>query len=575
MLRDFLNRLESNIVSCPEGVDAERYSEIFEFTNAEICIPLWESAYRSDMRILLDENTLKVVRYYLEEGLFPADVHEPGDYIITEIHFLRFLLREGKYDKAEAFLKEHVLFLSESIAKEIQRIETDQYYRDFAEYVIDTVKNLRGTLNERYISEVYRKEYREAYQEDTSTEYMTSFRHVTEEEKQELLRERIIESSGSGNCGGRCRIRVHVTSGCITELSANAGDLEKALRPCLRGRNYRGTYMSAERIRYPMVRAGERGSGKFRRISWQEALDIILRENERIKTTYGPGSRFVSYGSGINALMRGNVLMKRLFAMDGGFLDYFNTYSNAQVMTALPYTFGTTMVNSSYSTYEASELLILWSFNPVITFHNPEIYEMLKYHKKKGTMVVAIDPFCNETAAAFAGEWIGIRPGTDSALVNAVAYVIWEEGLQDKAFMDKYCSGFDREHMPAGFENEESFHDYIFGIRDGLPKTPEWAEKITGIAAEKIRWFAKLYATKKPAAILTGWGIQRQTNGEQATRSLSVLPCMTGNIGNTGREHRCHGKTSGTLKACFAGSRKSLSWKHSCFPMDGFGDPWA
>jgi len=162
------------------------------------------------------------------------------------------------------------------------------------------------------------------------------------------------------------------------------------------------------------------------------------------------------------------------------------------------------------------------------------VFELFKYLKEKGTPIVVIDPQFSDTAAVFGTQWIPIRPGTDSAMASAMAYVLWEEGLCDRAFMDQFCIGFDGEHMPGGCEGQETYHDYIYGIRDGVVKTPEWAAEITGVDAEVIRDLAVRYGKAKPAAIIPGLGMQRHANGEQSVRSVAVLPCMTGNVGIEG-----------------------------------------
>jgi anaerobic dimethyl sulfoxide reductase subunit A len=133
-----------------------------------------------------------------------------------------------------------------------------------------------------------------------------------------------------------------------------------------------------------------------------------------------------------------------------------------------------------------------------------------------------------------ADEWIGIKPSTDGALADAMAYVIWSEGLHDRHFMDTYCVGFDEMHMPWGVPKDMSYEAYLFGHLDGVAKTPEWAAPITGVPADTITRLAREYATAKPACLLPGLGVQRIGNGEQTVRSLALLTCLTGNVGKRG-----------------------------------------
>jgi anaerobic dimethyl sulfoxide reductase subunit A len=158
----------------------------------------------------------------------------------------------------------------------------------------------------------------------------------------------------------------------------------------------------------------------------------------------------------------------------------------------------------------------------------------LREAKKKGIEIIAVDPRFSDTAVAFADRWIGLRPTTDGALMDAMAFTILSEGLQDQAFMDRFCLGFDKAHMPPGMEDQEKYGDYVFGKYDGTPKTAEWAAQITGVDPETIRWLARKYATAKPAALLQGYGPQRNGNGEQTVRSGTLLACLTGNVGVPG-----------------------------------------
>ena len=140
----------------------------------------------------------------------------------------------------------------------------------------------------------------------------------------------------------------------------------------------------------------------------------------------------------------------------------------------------------------------------------------------------------SQSAVALADEWIPIRPGTDVAMMSAMAYVIINENLTDNDFIERCCIGFDKENMPDEYNDQESYKDYILGIFDGVPKTPEWAETITSVPASKTRRIAIEYATIKPSVLYQGYGMQRREFGEQVVRAGAVLAAITGNIGING-----------------------------------------
>lgn len=288
--------------------------------------------------------------------------------------------------------------------------------------------------------------------------------------------EQVIRTTGRNNCGGRCVICVHMKAGKIdhltTEGACDVPEGEIPLTACVRGMNYHKTYLGEDRLRYPMKRVGKRGEGKFERISWEEAVDLIASEWIRIRDTYGPGSRYVNYATGISALNRGNNLVKRLLNLDGGFLDYYNSYSTACIRQATQLMYGTNETGHNPEDWLNANLILLWGHNPEETKFDAVTMYVLLQAKKKGIPIVVVDPRKNDTVLRLNAEWIPIRPATDSAMMDAMAWVIVQEGLQDQAFLDRCCLGFDSEHMPEGVDPSECYLSYLSGEKDGIEKTP-------------------------------------------------------------------------------------------------------
>jgi len=348
---------------------------------------------------------------------------------------------------------------------------------------------------------------------------------------------KVVPISGRNNCGGMCALYAHVCSGTIekitTETASVAGD-RVPLTACAKGLNYHKTFLGPDRLQYPMKRVGARGEGRFERISWQEAVDIISSEWIRIRDAYGPASRYVNYATGDTSVFRGSALAKRLLALDGGFLDYYNSYSSACITPATRLMYGTRESGNTPSDWLNSHLIILWGHNPAETRFDSETMYYLRKARDRGIPILAIDPRQSDTVLELGATWIPIRPSTDAALADAMAYVIVEAGLQDQDFLDRCCIGFDKAHMPAGIDPSECYLSYLTGEKDGQPKTPEWAEAITGIPADTIRKLALAYATARPAALIQGYGPQRHGYGEQSVRGGILLACLTGNVGIPG-----------------------------------------
>ncbi|EIT7126720.1 molybdopterin-dependent oxidoreductase [Vibrio parahaemolyticus] len=353
------------------------------------------------------------------------------------------------------------------------------------------------------------------------------------------LEEKIIETCSTFDCGGKCDIRTHVQGGKLVRISTIPDDEVVSemplMRACVRGRAYRKFINHPNRLKYPMKRVGKRGEGKFERISWDEATSIIAEKMQNITKEYGPESRHVVDGTGvISGMFNGTIMAKRLCNLTGGYLSSYGNPSMINAFVGTQFTFGDNpCVGSSLDTLFDSKLIILWGHNPAETiFDNTNHF--LQQLKRNGTRIVVVDPRFSDSTSAYADQWVPIRPASDSAMIEAMMYVIYTEGLYNKEFVDKYTLGITEESLPEGIPSGESLISYLLGGKDGIKKTPEWAEAITGVEASVIRSLAIEYATARPAALIQGWGPSRHVRGEHVTRSTAQLPALTGNIGVSG-----------------------------------------
>jgi len=163
------------------------------------------------------------------------------------------------------------------------------------------------------------------------------------------------------------------------------------------------------------------------------------------------------------------------------------------------------------------------------------IYHLAEARARSNARMIMIDPRYTDTAAGREDEWIPIRPGTDVALISAVAHVLISENMVDQEFLDKYCVGYDEKTLPDSAPRNGHYKAYILGQgEDGLAKTPEWASPITGIPVDRIVKLAREIGSTKPCFIVQGWGPQRHANGEMAARAVPMLSLLTGNVGISG-----------------------------------------
>jgi len=320
------------------------------------------------------------------------------------------------------------------------------------------------------------------------------------------------------HCGGTCLLRVHVDQGVIKRVETDDGE-EPQLRACFRGRALRQRVYAPDRILYPMKRTGERGEGQFQRITWDEALDIVAAKIKDVRDAFGPESILFLHNPGDMVSLNYATTINRLLAMAGGFSARYGTPSFQAGMFASFVNYGSIFCSNTRDDLLNSRLIIMWGWDPASTMTGTNTPWFLARAKDGGTRIIAVDPYFSDSAAVFAHAWIPIKPGTDAAMLIAMAHVVIKEDLQDQMFLDKYTIGFDK------------FREYVLGVEDGIPKTPEWAEPITGVSVSTIENLAREYATTKPAAFMAGIAPGRTAFGEQYHRAAITLAAMTGNVG--------------------------------------------
>jgi len=333
--------------------------------------------------------------------------------------------------------------------------------------------------------------------------------------------EKIVRTICNSHCGGTCEMKVHVRDGKITRIETG-DEGETAHRMCARGRAYRQRIYAPDRLLYPLKRTGSRGAGEFTRVSWDEALETVAHELKRVRDTYGNAS-ILHFCSMADALTLHHVMaFHRLLCQFGGYTAPWGTISNEGDNFAAGMTYGKRptprQAQANIEEYMNARLIIMWSWNPVTTQQGTGVSQALVRAKEKGAKFICVDPRYTDSAAAFADQWIPIRPGTDTAVFSAMAYVIIKENLHARDFIDTYTFGFDK------------YKDYVFGLEDGVEKTPQWAEPISGIPAGTIAELAREYAGAKPAVLGTSFAAGRTAFGEQFHRGAAALEAITGNV---------------------------------------------
>ena len=303
------------------------------------------------------------------------------------------------------------------------------------------------------------------------------------------------------------------------------------------------------RVLYPMVRKSYlegietgtgtkpelRGKEPFVRVSWDVALGLTSKAILDTIDQYGNEGIFSSsYGGWSHSgIFRPNALQGRFFNIIGGSSMTTGDYSAGASQILLPFVIGDMEVYSAQTSWEQirdnTEVFVFVGCDPFknnrieYTVADHQMYPRWTEIKKAGVKFISINPQVTPTDEALGSEWVKIIPNTDTALFLAMSYHVYKAGKHDKEFLKTHTVGADR------------FIQHLEGKGpDGVAKTPEWAAKITGIPAGKIRELAELMAAKR-TEIAGAWALQRAHHGEMTHWAIINFACMTGKIGLPGQ----------------------------------------
>ncbi len=304
-------------------------------------------------------------------------------------------------------------------------------------------------------------------------------------------------------CVWRCGLRAKVLNGKVYKLDGNPYHPHSNGMLCPRGQAGVATLYDPDRLRFPMMRAGDRGSGLWKRISWDDALNYTAQKMQAIKQQFGAEALVFSSTHNLAQTQFENLL--RAF----GSPNYGTQRSlcfNAMIIANLM-TFGMQEPDRDYS---AAEYIIYTGRNLAEAISNSETQDMIAAIAR-GAKVVVLDPRFTKSASK-ATEWLPIRPGGDLAFFLAMLHVLVTEELYAKNFVAQYTVGFD---------------DLAKAIK---PYTPEWAASKTEIPAATTRRIAREFALAAPHAFVhNNWRTSNFVNSFQAERAMAIMNAITGN----------------------------------------------
>jgi len=330
---------------------------------------------------------------------------------------------------------------------------------------------------------------------------------------------------------GGCGALIHVRDGKVVKVEGNPEHPISKGWMCIKGLSSIYHLYHADRLGFPMKRAGERGEGKWERIGWDEALDTIADKMKEVREKHGPEAIAVGMGTDRN-------MQSQLYRLANiiGTPNYFSEGHVCYVpkVRTLEITAGghfeAGWFPRMYYPYDViPECLIAWGNQASFTSDDSPHPCSVGFRDavKKVKKLIVVDPrFTWEASKAHL--WLQLRPGTDAALALGMLNVIINEGLIDKEFVDKWTYGFE--------QLEKRVQEY----------TPERVAEISWVPAEKIKKAARIYATSKPAILHPGVAIEQHVSTTQTIRALLCMIGITGNFDIPGGNMVCDRTVKGT-----------------------------
>jgi anaerobic selenocysteine-containing dehydrogenase len=321
----------------------------------------------------------------------------------------------------------------------------------------------------------------------------------------------VVETACPLDCPDACSLAVTVQHGKVISLDGSHKNPVTGGFICAKVRKFGERVYGPDRLMYPAVRRGRKGDGKFKRVTWDEALGHIAERMRSAKERWGGASILpYSYG-GSNGLLTQDNLDAKLWRR-------FGTSRLARTLCAAPTgaanlaLYGK-MPSVTYQDYPSAQMIILWGVNPSAS--GIHLIPYVREAQKRGAKLVVIDPRSTPLAGS-ADIHLAVKPGTDVVVALAIHRYLFANGFADEKFLREHTKG-------AGQLRERA-----------EPWTLEEAAKIAGIDRAPLEQVAHLYASSSPALVKCGWGLERNRNGGNAAMAVLALPAVGGKFGVRG-----------------------------------------
>lgn len=307
----------------------------------------------------------------------------------------------------------------------------------------------------------------------------------------------------SRDCYDTCSVVTRVRNGRLHSIEANGKQPFTQGFLCPKGQNLSQYVYSKQRVLYPLKRDGPKGKAKFRRISWEEALNEIAEEIGTRSAAYGTDSILQYDYAGTMGLIQRNFPSRFFNAIGASRVTH--TICSRAGDKALEIVWGSSL-GMLPEEIEKCRLIVVWGMNPA--WSSPHGFELLRRAQKRGAKIYVIDPI--RTATAEIGVHLQIKPTTDAAMALGCINHIIENRLYQEEFIKRNTTGFDRlVEISKKFDLNEM-------------------AKVTGLKTRDMEDFIADYVSLRPSCIMMGYGMQRQRNGGEMIRAICSLPALIG-----------------------------------------------
>lgn len=313
------------------------------------------------------------------------------------------------------------------------------------------------------------------------------------------------------DCPDSCSLDVTVEDGRVTAITGSRVNPVTQGYICAKVRRYPELVHGERRVRYPRVREGEKGAGRFRRVSWDEALDLVASRLLAVRESRGgEGILPVSYG-GSNGYVSQDTTDARLFRRLGASRLLRTVCAAPSGAAAMGMT--GKMPGVAMQDYAHARLVVLWGVNPSAS--GIHIVPYVQEAVKAGAKLVVVDPRRTKLAER-ADLHLALHPGTDLPVALSVIRWLFESGNADEDFLARHTTG--------GEELRRRASAWTFTR----------AAEVAHVPAADLERFARMYAEASPAALRCGWGLERNRNGGSAVAAVLALPAVAGKFGVRG-----------------------------------------